>query len=390
MKYLALLLIYIMPFISTLLGAFSFFFFSICISFFLILSVGKIPKVSMLWAVLFIPVFFGFLFGIKQPLYEVLKGAAYFLNPILYIYIGVCLRINFSEKFLLNWIVFSGFLLSITGLIVGFLSFGFEFFINPLLLREIYLWPVSFSILSVFLTLSIGRDKLGYSIFSRYTFLLLNVLGVYVSGSRTYLLLFVVYIVIIFYYENRVRFIFFFIVISCCLYALSFNDFDNDLINKLGKSRSELELKDFRTEESINTNYRGYESVRALISFEDGHLGNYIAGHGLGKLVDLGIDVKLGSEFRRFIPVLHNGYLYILVKTGFLGIGVYILFFFRIFGRLSQLDWSLKPIVLAATISLCISNIVVSSFFTKEFFIVWILIGYYLGNKEKVVQTELG
>ena len=50
-------------------------------------------------------------------------------------------------------------------------------------------------------------------------------------------------------------------------------------------------------------------------------------GGGFGSLVDLGFAMQLGpgQEFQ-FIPVLHNGYMYLLVKTGFLGLTWFVLF----------------------------------------------------------------
>jgi O-antigen ligase len=50
---------------------------------------------------------------------------------------------------------------------------------------------------------------------------------------------------------------------------------------------------------------------------------SFLNGYGFGSLVDLKFVAPLNDKGMRYIPILHNGYFYILFKTGLLGLFVY-------------------------------------------------------------------
>lgn len=101
-------------------------------------------------------------------------------------------------------------------------------------------------------------------------------------------------------------------------------------IGRLANIFRELFNFDFRDASDINQKYRAYESMMALTTFIGGNPIEYILGQGFGALIDLQVLQGLGwgsniVEFQ-FIPILHNGYLMILVKTGFVGFVLYLMF----------------------------------------------------------------
>lgn len=85
----------------------------------------------------------------------------------------------------------------------------------------------------------------------------------------------------------------------------------------------------------ISSNYRGYESGRAMAEFENAGWVEQLFGQGYGAVVDLGVETaSTTSTFsRRSAPFLHNGYLYFLVKTGVLGLLLYFGFLFYLLYR---------------------------------------------------------
>lgn len=89
---------------------------------------------------------------------------------------------------------------------------------------------------------------------------------------------------------------------------------------KLLRSMQELAISDYQDEQSINDNYRGFESARAYKAYVDGGPVSWLGGRGMGYYVDLGIYLQLGEGRMRYIPILHNGIFYLLVKTGVLGV----------------------------------------------------------------------
>ncbi len=97
-------------------------------------------------------------------------------------------------------------------------------------------------------------------------------------------------------------------------------------LGKLARSVDELEMRDF-SRGQIDDNWRGYETHRAVQTWSAGGPWQQVVGRGFGAQVDLGLFQNLSRNPRdavRFIPVLHNGYAYVLVKTGLVGIALYL------------------------------------------------------------------
>lgn len=100
--------------------------------------------------------------------------------------------------------------------------------------------------------------------------------------------------------------------------------------SKLVRSIEEITVSDYRDMEDINYNWRGYEAYRGVATFLSGTIQQQILGQGFGALVDLGFYIKLADREYRYIPVTHNGYAYILVKAGLLGLICYTLFYISV------------------------------------------------------------
>jgi hypothetical protein len=80
---------------------------------------------------------------------------------------------------------------------------------------------------------------------------------------------------------------------------------------------------------SINENWRGYETAKALTLYRSGSALQLLFGYGFGAQVDVGLFMKLGSPqdrhgLERSIPILHNGYAYLLVKGGAVAVGLFL------------------------------------------------------------------
>lgn len=101
-------------------------------------------------------------------------------------------------------------------------------------------------------------------------------------------------------------------------------------LGKLVNGLREIAFTDTMSLREINTNFRGYESTQALKQVLGGTPVQIFFGQGFGALVDLGIFIPLGGfeggmpvAVRR-IPVLHNGYMYLLVKGGVVALLLYV------------------------------------------------------------------
>lgn len=99
---------------------------------------------------------------------------------------------------------------------------------------------------------------------------------------------------------------------------------------KLARSFEELHVQEYASDRSINQNYRGFETARALKHFAQGNVFQWLFGSGFGAQVDLGVALPLGGAsgkdhtiLMRTIPIFHNGYIYVLTKAGIAGLMLY-------------------------------------------------------------------
>jgi hypothetical protein len=90
--------------------------------------------------------------------------------------------------------------------------------------------------------------------------------------------------------------------------------------------------------------WRGYEAKRAIALMND-HPSSYIFGAGHGSLVNLKFYAPLAGDRKgiRYISELHNGYMYILYKTGFIGLCIYLFILVRwylyLYNKKSLISW---------------------------------------------------
>ena len=73
--------------------------------------------------------------------------------------------------------------------------------------------------------------------------------------------------------------------------------------------------------------WRGYEAHKAFEQLDEANYKyGYFFGKGLGSLVDLGFEAPLSEGGIQYIPIIHNGFAYIMFKAGFVGMFIYLLF----------------------------------------------------------------
>ena len=100
--------------------------------------------------------------------------------------------------------------------------------------------------------------------------------------------------------------------------------------SKILRSTEEITISNFTDIRDISKNWRGFEAYRAVETYLSGNELQLIVGQGFGALIDLDISIALGGEGETtfdYIPITHNGYVYILVKAGALGIICYAYFY---------------------------------------------------------------
>ncbi|MEM6785221.1 MAG: hypothetical protein AAF624_15985 [Bacteroidota bacterium] len=108
-------------------------------------------------------------------------------------------------------------------------------------------------------------------------------------------------------------------------------------VDKVANSLVEITIQNQTDPEARNENWRGFEMYRAVRQYAEGSPVERLVGTGLGTKVDLGIRIPLGDRYFRYIPLLHNGYGMLLVKTGLIGAILYLLVFVQFLRRARHL-----------------------------------------------------
>lgn len=85
--------------------------------------------------------------------------------------------------------------------------------------------------------------------------------------------------------------------------------------------------------------WRGYEAKRAFSLMNDRPI-SYITGNGFGSTVDLKFTAPLDEKGMRYISRLHNGYVFVLYKTGILGLFLYLYFIYLLIVKTNKKETS--------------------------------------------------
>ncbi len=155
----------------------------------------------------------------------------------------------------------------------------------------------------------------------------------------------------------------------------------NALTSKYLHSFTEISVKqDFTNNSEINKNWRGYESSLVKKEIDSGNIINKIFGFGFGKTVFIGYDGFVG-ENNSNIPIFHNGFMQIMLKTGLLGLILYHCFFLLLFiqaENITENKWLTSNFYKGLIISTYLTTLVITGIYNK-----WnldstiIVIGYF-------------
>ncbi|MDN3548556.1 hypothetical protein [Mucilaginibacter aquaedulcis] len=359
-------------------------------------------KTAGRFAILWVPAMLGLIVGYKNNTYLILKDLYYFSIPILFITTGVVLAYRLSIESFLKTLVYAGVLTSILVTAVSVSYMGFSALFDPYS-AHYAIGIVGTPVPPIALACLLFSKKFNVKLFSRFRFTVFvaaNAFGVYMFASRTYTVMMAFFVLLLVVDKIKRIWIMPTIFMLVMLFTLLPTDLfktktSETFMGKMLGSFNELKMGDYNTEQDINIKYRGYESFMAVKSYAEGGAANWIFG-GLGKLIDLKTFVRLGEDTDfQFIPVLHNGWLYILVKTGIMGVLTYILTFFGLITSTWKryADARERPairlfgaLIIGCVMSLMFTNYIVTSFFNTEMSIIMITLGYSYVNFKSLVN----
>lgn len=130
--------------------------------------------------------------------------------------------------------------------------------------------------------------------------------------------------------------------------------------------------------------WRGYEAGRALALLNENKTG-YLWGMGYGSLVNLKFNAPLGDQKQgmKYISELHNGYVFVLYKTGFIGLFLYLFFLINLYKINFKNRTFVTSFISGIGIFYLFSSIIITGLFNKRDIIVLVL-GALLYFKENI------
>lgn len=136
--------------------------------------------------------------------------------------------------------------------------------------------------------------------------------------------------------------------------------------------------------------WRGYEANRAL-SLLNEKPESYIIGNGYGSLVNLKFFAPLSNTKKglKYISELHNGYIYILYKTGIFGLFIYLLWLYVLYKTIYFRFNFTTVFVSAISVSLMFSSLVVGSVFNCDPIFMFLLgVFLYFNEKQNLIKND--
>lgn len=178
---------------------------------------------------------------------------------------------------------------------------------------------------------------------------LIFLISILFSFSRSTYLIFLVLLFIPILKQSWIKAVLpllYFLIVIFVLFSSKIVQFENQvevsssLTNKIANSLSEIQVREMLEVVDINHNWRGYEAYMGVNEVINSSLENKFFGFGLGKVVYTPNWIFNNQEQYQtlgVIPVFHNGFITVLLKTGFIGIIIYIIFIANL-GRITGLD----------------------------------------------------
>jgi hypothetical protein len=287
-------------------------------------------------------------------LYDIFKDTYFFVKVVIYFFYGFIVFKKYSIRQITDAFIYTGLISSLIYILMlsiyinaGKINFsGLAYYRRSL--PDMSYDPILSVILLLF-TSTVGKTARKYS-----TFLIAFQIIIVLSMLSRFSLI-ILFIVFLFYIKMKMQprifyyFISFFAVIFIFIMLFSpksgstkmdyfTQNMSRQFIFKITNIFDELFTERFETRVDIQTNWRAYETAMGVRKYILGDTITRLLGYGFGAMTDIGLRIKLAGIERSDVNIFHNGYIYLLVKLGILGVLAYIYFVSRIVGIIRRND----------------------------------------------------
>ncbi len=280
-------------------------------------------------------------FFYSREWYDIIKDIAYLIKPILFIILGYYLTSKIKDK---DFIFKTIFYLAALFAAYHILEIAMYFFKNQLSISLIRYVGGKANYIELFaiVLLHVGKNTLPIKKPIKFAFLIRILL--YISFvlyfSRTMLVAFFILFLAIKGYTKLTRKGVIYLTIFISLVLLFFASLQTMELDRSSKGLEGFLYKlqiapseifsadvDINNHAQLWDHWRGYEAHKAFEQLDEANYKyGYFFGKGLGSLVDLGFEAPLSEGGIQYIPIIHNGFAYIMFKAGFVGMFIYLLF----------------------------------------------------------------
>ncbi|WP_396144325.1 O-antigen ligase family protein [Flavobacterium sp.] len=321
--------------------------------------------------------FIGMIFN-KYNLYNIIKDIFHFIRPLIAIFLGYLFykRIN-NFRLFIKTIIIIGFISSLFHYyIIFFVNSGFS---NVSSLRENSRDNVLelFALFFFSFYKKFQNEELFKNIFIKKIVYYSLLLSCVLYFSRTMILMSIVLLLTVYGYTiltKRALKIFSFLLIFLVgfyIFLFSINIQRNkkgieSFLYKVKVAPAEVFKTKIDREDHTDLwdHWRGYEAKCAFELLNNNKSG-YIIGCGYGSLVNLKFFAPLSDDDKgmKYISELHNGYVFMLYKTGFFGLFLYLFFLYNLYKKIYYRRSFEKVFISGIALSIMLASIVIGSIF---------------------------
>ncbi|WP_188600293.1 hypothetical protein [Flavobacterium sp.] len=339
-----------------------------------------------------------------ESTYNFFRDIAYLFKPIIGILVGYQLYKKCQGKFF-STVIYTGIFLSTIHLLIVLITFLRFHTISVNLLREYCGYHSDYEVYVLIILLFYKKFQLCLSTRTVYLFIFLVSASSFLYLSRTNFIQFIVlYIAIKGYFVINKRsitvissVILFVILGYTAIYHLNPNRSGKGIEAFLYKIKN-APIEAFKTKinkddwKDFNDNYRSYENILTIKQVSADGTQSILFGKGLGSTVNLGREIWTNDgELIQYIPILHNGFATVFLKSGIFGV-LFLIIFMILLGIHKKTNLisvqNINLLLVGTAVFLIVSNWVFMGLYLK-LDNKSILLGFMICYREILMKNEI-
>ncbi|MGV3697707.1 hypothetical protein [Flavobacterium sp.] len=339
-----------------------------------------------------------------ESTYNFFRDIAYLLKPIVGLLVGYQLYKKCQGKFF-STVIYTGIILSIAHLVIVLITFLRFHTISVSLLRAYCGYHSDYEVYILILLMFHKKLHLNWSTKTVNFYILIVALSTFLYLSRTNFIQFIIlYLAIKGYFIMNKRAL---IIMSTSILAvvLGYTAIYQYNPQRGGKGIEAFlykikiaPIEPFKTKinkedwKDFNDNYRSYENIITVRQVAAGGTESILFGKGLGATINLGRQIWTNDgELIQYIPILHNGFATVFLKSGVFGV-LFLIIFMILLAKPVKSDLvsviNINRLLIGTAIFLIVSNWVFMGLYLK-LDNKSILLGFMVCYRELLIKNQL-